>query len=465
MDFEVDLFVIGAGSGGVRAARIAASHGAKAMVAEESRIGGTCVIRGCVPKKLLVYASRFADQFRDAEGFGWTVGERHFDWRKLVTAKETEITRLSGIYRSNLNGSGVAIVESRATVKGPNLVVLANGREVSARHILIATGARPSPLASLKGAELAVSSDEVFDLPSFPRRLLVVGGGYIAVEFACLFRRLGAEVTQVMRAENVLRGFDEDMRGGLRDEMMRAGVEFEFGVLPTEITKADNGLSVSFNKGETRFFDQVLVATGRSPNTKSLGLEAAGVALDAKGAVKVDADSTSSVPSIHAVGDVTDRINLTPVAIREGHMLADRLFGGGAERVAYDNVATAVFTTPEIGTVGLNEQAALARYPVIDIYKANFRPMKATLTGIAERTIMKLIVDAASDRVVGAHLLGPESGEIIQTLAIAIKMGATKRDLDATMAVHPTAAEELVTMRTRTARITREAGTSKSASL
>ena len=457
MNFDVDLFVIGAGSGGVRAARIAASHGAKAMVAEEFRIGGTCVIRGCVPKKLMVYASRFADHFRDAEGFGWTVGEARFDWGKLVAAKEAEITRLSGVYRKNLAGSGVEIVESRASVKGPNLVALADGREIQARHILIATGARPSPLPGLEGAELAISSNEVFDLPEFPRRLLVVGGGYIAVEFVSLFRRLGAEVVEVMRADNVLRGFDQDMRIGLRDEMMRAGVEFRFGSLPTRIAKAANGLSVNFSDGETQVFDQVMIATGRSPNTQGLGLEALGVALDFKGAVKVDADSTTNVPSIHAVGDVTDRINLTPVAIREGHLLADRLFGGGAERVDYENVATAVFTTPEIGTVGLTEQAALERYPVLDIYKANFRPMKATMTGSSERTIMKLIVDAASDRVVGAHLLGGESGEIIQTLAIAIKMGATKRDLDATMAVHPTAAEELVTLRTRTARVTRAA--------
>ena len=457
MTYDVDLFVIGAGSGGVRAARVAAGHGAKAMVAEEFRIGGTCVIRGCVPKKLLVYASRFRDHFRDAEAFGWTVGGTRFDWGKLVAAKETEISRLSGIYRNGLDSSGVGIVESRASVKGRNLVALADGREYSARHILIATGGHPSSPAGLEGAELAISSNEVFDLPEFPRRLLVVGGGYIAVEFASLFRRLGAEVVEVLRGDNVLRGFDEDMRVGLRDEMERAGVEFRFGVLPTRIAKAADGLTVSFNDGETQGFDQVLMATGRSPNTKGLGLEALGVALDAKGAVRVDVDSTTSVASIHAVGDVTDRINLTPVAIREGHLLADRLFGGGVARVDHANVATAVFTTPEIGTVGLTEHAALARYPVIDIYKANFRPMKATVTGSGERTIMKLIVDAASDRVVGAHLMGGESGEIIQTLAIAIKMGATKRDLDATMAVHPTAAEELVTMRTRTARITRAA--------
>jgi glutathione reductase (NADPH) len=456
MDYDVDLFVIGAGSGGVRAARIASNHGAKAMVAEEFRIGGTCVIRGCVPKKLLVYASRFADHFRDAEGFGWSVGETRFDWRKLVAAKEAEITRLSGLYRKNLDGAQVAIVESRAVVDGPHAVRLADGRRIAARHILLATGARPQALPGLAGAELAISSNEVFDLPEFPRRLLVVGGGYIAVEFASLFARLGARVTEVMRADNVLRGFDEDMRNGLSDEMIRAGVELRFGVLPTRIAKGADGLAVFFSDGTAGSFDQVLVATGRSPNTRGLGLETAGVELDGKGAVKVDAGSTTNVASIHAVGDVTDRINLTPVAIREGHLLADRLFGGGTATVDHENVATAVFTTPEIGTVGLTERQALDRFAMVDIYRANFRPMKATLTGSGERTIMKLIVEPESDRVVGAHILGSEAGEIIQTLGIAIKMGATKRDLDATMAVHPTAAEELVTMRTRTARLTRD---------
>jgi glutathione reductase (NADPH) len=457
MDYDVDLFVIGAGSGGVRAARIASNHGAKAMVAEEFRIGGTCVIRGCVPKKLLVYASRFADHFRDAAGFGWSIGETRFDWRALVASKEAEITRLSGLYRKNMESAKVEILETRATVKGPHAVALAGGRVISARHILVATGARPAALPGLEGAELAISSNEVFDLPEFPRRLLVVGGGYIAVEFASLFARLGAKVTEVMRADNVLRGFDEDMRSGLRDEMTRAGVELRFGVLPTRIAKGADGLAVTFSDGTTAGFDQVLIATGRLPNTRGLGLEAVGVELDRVGAVKVDAGSTTNAPSIHAVGDVTNRINLTPVAIREGHLLADRLFGAGAATVDHENVATAVFTTPEIGTVGLTESQALERFGTVDIYRANFRPMKATLTGSAERTIMKLIVEPESDRVVGAHILGGEAGEIIQTLAIAMKMGATKRDLDATMAVHPTAAEELVTMRTRTARVTRQA--------
>jgi glutathione reductase (NADPH) len=457
MNFDVDLFVIGAGSGGVRAARIAAGHGAKTMVAEEFRIGGTCVIRGCVPKKLLVYASRFADSFRDAAGFGWTVGETKFEWSTLVAAKEKEITRLSQIYRTNLAASGVEIVELRAELAGPHEVRLSDGRRISARHILIATGGRPELHPPIEGIEHAITSNEVFDLATFPRRLLVVGGGYIAVEFASLFRRLGAEVTQAMRGDNVLRGFDEDMRDGLREEMTRAGVRFLFGRLPLRIAKRGETLVADMSGGEALEVDQVLVATGRKPNTYGLGLESAGVALDAAGAVAVDADSTTNVPSIHAVGDVTNRINLTPVAIREGHLLADRLFGGGAARADHDGVASAVFTTPEVGAVGLTERQAVERFPVVDIYKTNFRPMKATLTGGGERMVMKLIVDAASDRVVGAHILGSEAGEMIQLLAIAIKMGATKAQFDATMAVHPTAAEELVTMRARTARVERGA--------
>ena len=453
MAFDVDLFVIGAGSGGVRAARIAAEHGAKAIVAEEFRIGGACVIRGCVPKKLLVYASRFADDFADAAGYGWTVGPTHFDWPTLVAAKEREISRLSAIYRVNLEKSGVDVVEQRALVTGPHAVKLAGGREVSARHILIATGGHPTPPSSIAGLEHTISSNEVFDLKSFPKRLLVVGGGYIAVEFASLFARLGAEVTEVMRADNVLRSFDEDMRIGLRTELERAGVKLRFECLPSRIEKRGDTLFVELTNGETLAVDQVLMATGRTPNTSGLGLETAGVALDAAGAVVVDAASTTNVPSIHAVGDVTNRINLTPVAIREGHLLADHLFGGGAGVVDHENVASAVFTTPEIGAVGLTEAQATRRYPTLDIYKTNFRPMKATLSASHERTIMKLIVDAATDRLVGAHILGHEAGEMIQILAIAIKMGARKADLDATMAVHPTAGEELVTMRRRTARI------------
>jgi glutathione reductase (NADPH) len=452
MSFDYDLFVIGAGSGGTRAARIAAGHGARVAIAEDFRIGGTCVIRGCVPKKILVYASRFADSFADAGAFGWSVGEISFDWPTLVAAKEKEITRLSGLYAANLERSKVEIFRERAHVSGPQEIALADGRRLSARHILVATGGAPSLHPHVAGLEHTITSNEAFDLPRFPRRLLVVGGGYIAVEFASLFRRLGAEVTVALRGDNVLRGFDEDLRVCLREEMQRAGVAFRFGRLPTHIRRDGETRIVTLSDGETLKVDQVLVATGRRANTRGLGLEEAGVRLSESGAVMVDARSTSNVPSIHAVGDVTDRLQLTPVAIREGHWLADRLFGGATREVSYDAVATAVFTTPEIGTVGLSEAEARARFEAVDIYKTSFRPLKATITGGAERTMMKLVVDATGGRVLGAHILGAEAGETIQTLAVAIKMGATKADLDDTMPVHPTAAEELVTMREPTTR-------------
>ena len=453
--FDVDLFVIGAGSGGTRAARIAAGYGARVMVAEEFRIGGTCVIRGCVPKKLMVYASRFADDFADAEGFGWIGAKPEFDWSRLVAAKEREITRLSGLYRANLLKAGVAIAESRAMLEGPQLVRLkADGRLVRARHILIASGAAPVMVPDGPGRELAISSNEIFDLARFPQRLAIVGGGYIAVEFASLFARLGARVTLMLRGENVLRGFDEDMRSGLRDALKEAGVDLRFGTLPARIDRHAGALRVSLTRGEALEVDQIMLATGRAPNTAGLGLEAAGVALDPAGAVIVDEYSASSVASIHAVGDVTNRINLTPVAIREGHAFADNIFGGKRMRVDHADVPTAVFTTPEIGTVGLTEAQARAAHKIVDIYSAGFRPMKATLSGRAERTLMKIIVDGGSDRVLGVHILGHEAGEMAQLLGIAVKMGATKADFDATMAVHPTAAEELVTMRTRTARHT-----------
>ncbi len=455
MAFDYDLFVIGAGSGGTRAARIAAGHGAKVAAAEEFRIGGTCVIRGCVPKKILVYASRFADSFAEAPAFGWSVGETSFDWPTLVAAKEKEITRLSGIYAANLERAKVEIFRQRAQVTGPQEIALADGRRVSARHILVATGGRPSLHPRIEGLEHAITSNEAFDLPAFPRRLLVVGGGYIAMEFASLFRRLGAEVTVALRGANILRGFDEDLRDALRDELTQAGVAFRFGRLPSYIRCEGETRVVTMTDGETLEADQVLIATGRRANTDGLGLESAGVRLDENGAVIVDARSTSNVASIHAVGDVTDRINLTPVAIREGHWLADRLFGGARREVNYDAIPTAVFTTPEIGTVGLTEEAARGRFAAVDIYKTSFRPLKATITGGAERVVMKLVVDGKTDRVLGAHILGAEAGEIIQALAVAVKMGATKADLDETMPVHPTAAEELVTMRERTARFQR----------
>jgi len=449
MAFDVDFFVIGAGSGGVRAARIAAGHGAKTIVAEESRIGGTCVIRGCVPKKLYVYASRFADDFADAAGFGWRVGETTFDWPALVAAKEKEISRLSAAYRANLAASGAELIEERATIVGPQRVRLASGREVTARHVLVATGSWPTLPEGEKGLEHAISSNEIFDLPVFPKRLLVVGGGYIAVEFASLFVRLGAEVTQVMRADNVLRGFDEDMRIGMRDAMSRAGVAFRFSRLPAGIERLpDRTLRVTLTDGEAVEADQVLLATGRRPYTQGLGLETVGVALSARGAVTVDQGRTSSLPWLHAVGDVVDHINLTPVAIREGHALADRLFGRGPQPpIRYHTAASVVFGTPELGAVGFTEAQAAARCRKVHIYEANFRPMRATLAGGGERAIMKLIVDGENDRLVGAHILAADAGEMIQLAAVAMTMGATKADFDATIAVHPTAAEELVTMR------------------
>jgi glutathione reductase (NADPH) len=456
MAFDYDLFVIGAGSGGTRAARIAAGHGAKVAVAEEFRIGGTCVIRGCVPKKVLVYASRFADAFADAAAFGWTIPQAPvFDWSVLRAAKEKEITRLSGIYAANLEKSAVEIFRQRAVVAGPQAVTLADGRTFSVCHILIATGGAPSLHPHVEGLEHTITSNEIFDLETFPRRLLVVGGGYIAVEFASLMQRLGSEVTVALRADNILRGFDEDMRVSLRDQMQAAGVTFRFGALPTRIALDGDIRRVTLSDGTALDVDSVLIATGRHPATKGLGLEAAGVRLTPHGAVAVDGGSTSSVPSIHAVGDVTDRIALTPVAIREGHWLADRLFGGGMREVAYDAVASAVFTTPEIGTVGLTEAEAREKFDVVDIYKTSFRPLKATITGGSDRMVMKLVVDGETDRLLGAHILGAEAGEIIQSLGIAVKMGAKKSDLDATMPVHPTAAEELVTMRERTERHTR----------
>ena len=455
MTFDVDLFVIGAGSGGVRAARIAADHGARVMVAESFRIGGTCVIRGCVPKKLLVYASRFADDFADAAGFGWRVGATEFDWPGLVAAKEREITRLSQAYRANVEKAGGAIVEERARLESPQSVRLASGRLVTARHILIATGAAPDMGLKIPGIESAISSNEIFDLEVFPKRLLVVGGGYIAVEFASLFARLGSAVTLVARGENILRGFDDDMREGLRDAMAEAGVRFGFVRLPTRIERRDGALHVALSDGERVVADQVLNALGRRPNTKDLGLEAVGVALDASGAVKVNAYSRSSVETVHAVGDVTNRVNLTPVAIREGHAFADTIFGGKPTIVDHQDVPSAVFATPEIGAVGLTEKQARDRFEVVDIYRAEFTPMKATLSGRRERSIMKIVVDGASDRVLGVHILGHESSEMVQLLAVAIKMGAKKADFDATMALHPTAAEELVTMREKNARYER----------
>jgi glutathione reductase (NADPH) len=456
--YETDLFVIGAGSGGVRAARIASGHGAKVMIAEEFRIGGTCVIRGCVPKKLYVYASRFAGDFEQAEAFGWRLPKPpEFDWRKLVAAKEGEISRLSNIYEANLLKAGVEVFEERAEILGPHEVrLMKSGQTVSAKHILVATGASPSMHPAIPGIEYAISSNEIFDLENFPRRLAVVGGGYIAVEFASIFARLGAKVTLLFRASNILRGFDETMRDSLRDALALAEIDQRFGVLPVDISKAENGLTLRLSDHSDLEVDQVLVATGRAPHTKGLGLDKAGVAIDGLGAIKVDVFNTSNIPSIHAVGDVTNRVNLTPVAIREGHLLADWLFGGGAEKVDYDLIPTAVFTTPELGTVGMTEAEACKTHACVDVYQTSFRPMKAVLSGSNERIVMKIVVCGESDRVLGVHILGDDAGEMAQLLAISLRIGAKKADFDATMALHPSAAEELVTLRTRTARHFRE---------
>jgi len=452
-DREVDLFVIGAGSGGVRAARIAAGYGAKVMIAEDHRIGGTCVIRGCVPKKLYVYASRFADDFEDAAGFGWSVPERPvFDWPALVAAKEKEISRLSAVYRVNLERAGVEIAETHAAVQGTDRVLLGEGSVIRAKTILVAVGGAPSLEPTIPGIEHAISSNEVFDLAQFPKRLLIVGGGYIAVEFASVFARLGAEVTQVLRGENVLRGFDCDMREGVREALGQAGVRVISGTLPTRIEKTSRGLNVALGNGETIVVDQALIATGRRPQTKNLGLETAGVEISPAGAIVVDAYSKTNVDSIYAVGDVTNRVNLTPVAIREGHAFADTVFGNKPTAVVHANIPSAVFTTPELGVVGLSEDEARRIYDVVDIYSASFRPMKATLSGRREQTIMKIVVDGLTDQVLGVHILGHEAGEMAQLVGIAVRMGAKKADFDATMAVHPTASEELVTMRSRTAR-------------
>lgn len=448
-EFDVDLFVIGGGSGGVRAARIAAGHGASVMLAEEYRMGGTCVIRGCVPKKLLVYAGRFADAFEDAAGFGWSVPEPTFDWSRLIAAKDKEIARLEAAYTANLARAGVKMIRSRAVVAGPNLVrIEESGETVRARHILVATGGAPSLEPPIPGGELAITSNEAFHLEALPERVLVIGGGYIAVEFAGIFDGLGSATTLLHRGDKLLRGFDEDVRDALGHAYTHRGIRLALTRTVERMEKSTGGIVAHLSDGTREEFDQIMVATGRRPNVAGLGLEAAGVALGAGGAVRVDPYSQTSVPSIYAVGDVTDRAALTPVAIREGHAFADTVFGGKPVAVDHSLIPTAVFSTPEIGTVGLTETQARALHGEVTIFKAQFRPMLATLSGREERMLMKLIVDTASDRVLGVHVVGHDAGEIIQMAGIALTMGATKADFDRTIAVHPSAAEELVTMRT-----------------
>lgn len=453
-DFDYDLFVIGGGSGGVRAARIAAGYGARVAVAEEYRYGGTCVIRGCVPKKLFVYASHFSETFEDAEGFGWSVGERTFDWEKLIDAKDREITRLEGIYRRNLERSGVELHDSRAVIEDAHTVrLMADDRRITARYILVAVGGTPNVDPDMPGGEHVITSNEAFHLADFPKKIVVAGGGYIAVEFAGIFNGLGAETTLIYRGEEILRGFDMDLRKTLHEEMEKKGIRVICGDVFTAIEKTSEGLVGTTKLGETITADKIMFAIGRRPNTAGLGLETAGVETNRNGAIIVDEQSRTNVPSIYAVGDVTDRVNLTPVAIREGHAFADTVFGEKAWSTDHELIPTAVFSQPEIGTVGMTQEEAQEKYGNLDIYRASFRPMKHTLSGRDEKMLMKVIVDADSDRVLGVHILGPDAGELSQVLGIALKMGAKKADFDATMAVHPTAAEELVTMREPAERI------------
>jgi len=449
---EVDLFVIGAGSGGVRAARIAATHGAKVAVAEEYRVGGTCVIRGCVPKKLLVYASRFAHEFEDAAGFGWSVPEPAFDWATLIANKDKEIDRLERAYVANLEKAGVGIIRSRAVLTDPHTIRLAGGESVRGANVLIATGGAPSLGAAIPGREHVISSNEAFHLPSLPQRVLIQGGGYIAVEFAGIFAGLGSAVTLIYRGTNILRGFDDDVRTHLRAEMERRGIAIMTGDTVAGVERTGDAFTVALAGGKRIEVDRVMFATGRRPNIAGLGLDAVGVRLAENGGIAVDEFSRTSVPHIYAVGDVTNRVNLTPVAIREGHAFADSVFGGRPTKVDHTNVPSAVFSEPEVGVVGLTETQARERHARIDIYKSTFRPMKATLSGRETRVMMKLVVDGTGGRVLGCHIVGEGAAEMIQMVAIAIKMGATKADFDATMALHPTAAEELVTMRSPTAR-------------
>jgi glutathione reductase (NADPH) len=458
-DGDFDLFVIGAGSGGVRAARIAAGHGAKVAIAEEYRIGGTCVIRGCVPKKLLVYASRFADDFEDARGFGWDVGDPEFDWPALVAAKDKGIARLEAIYRANLERAGVTIFRERAEVTGPTALRLTeSGRAVGAKKILIATGGKPSLGEPIPGLEHVITSNEAFHLKALPERIAIYGGGYIAVEFAGIFSGLGSEVTLVYRGDKILRGFDEDLRDALTHDYAKRGIRLLPGRTFKAIERTAADLIGHLDDGSRLPVDEIMFAIGRTPNTAGLGLEAVGVKRGWNGHVVVNEYSRSSVETIFAVGDVTDRLALTPVAIREGHAFADTEFGGTPWFVEHVMVPTAVFSTPEIGTVGWPEHLAAERCGKLHVYKAAFRPLKATLSGRDEKMLMKLLVDDESDKVVGCHVLGEDAAEIVQMAAIAMRLGATKVDFDRTMGLHPSAAEELVTMRERWVAPTEAAG-------
>ncbi len=447
-EFDYDLFTIGAGSAGVRASRLAAETGARVVVAEEDKPGGTCVIRGCVPKKLFVYASAFKDDFRDAEGFGWTVSDTKFDWSRLRDSVQDEVGRLSHIYERNLKIAGAELIKDRAEITGPNSVkLIGSGKEVTAKHILVSVGAWPHFPEKVAGIEHAISSNEVFHLEQLPERMVIVGGGYIAVEFAGIMNGLGVDVTLLYRGAEVLRGFDLDLRAMLRQQMENKGIRVMIESDVKCIEKNTDHFTVVLKNEKEIPTDLVLYATGRRPKTPGMGLEQAGVALDSHGAVKVDAYSQTTVPSIYAIGDVTDRMNLTPIAIREGICFAETVFKANPMAMDYCDVPTAVFSQPPIGTVGYSEEDALKEGYEVDIYKSAFRAMRHAFASNEEQIFMKLVVDAKTDRILGAHMMGHEAGELIQALGIAVKKGVTKAEWDATVAVHPTAAEEFVTMR------------------
>lgn len=453
-NYDFDFFVIGAGSGGTRASRIAAGHGARVGVAEERYLGGTCVNVGCVPKKLFVYASHFAEDFEDAAGYGWTVGDRSHAWKTLIRNKNAEIERLNGIYRRLIEGAGATLYDKRATLRDAHTIELRDPDQpegpaeiVTADKILIGVGGWPV-VPEFPGREHVITSNEAFYLEELPERIVVVGGGYIAVEFAGIFAGLGSKVTQLYRSDLFLRGFDNDVRMVVAEEMTKKGIDLRFNSKVVNVMKqADGSLLVDLDDAETIEADLVMYATGRAPKTDGLGLSAAGVETGPNNAIKVDADWQTNVDNIYAIGDVTDRIQLTPVAIAEGHALADRLYKPSGRKVGYDFIPTAVFSQPPVGTVGYTEEEARAKFGEVDIYRSTFRPMKHVLAGREERAMMKLIVDRASDRVVGLHMVGMDAGEITQGFAVAINAGATKADFDRTIGIHPTAAEEFVTMR------------------
>ncbi|KEQ54821.1 glutathione-disulfide reductase [Sphingobium chlorophenolicum] len=446
-DYDFDLFVIGAGSGGVRASRVAAAHGAKVAVAEEYRVGGTCVIRGCVPKKLLIYGAHFAEDLRDARRFGWKVPDCDFEWTTLRDNVLADVDRLEGLYRNTLNSHEVELIQERATITGPHSVKLASGREVSAKYILVSTGAWPI-IPDIEGAEHGVTSNEVFHLEECPKRIVIVGGGYIANEFAGIFHEFGSHVTIVNRSGTLLRGYDEQIRDRLLQISMMKGINFRFNAEMERIEKKEDGtLSVRFRNGDPIDCDLLLFATGRKPHVDGLGLENAGVELSDKGAIKVDEYSRTSCQSIYAVGDVTDRMQLTPVAIREGHAFADTVFGDNPRTVDYACVPSAVFSQPPLAGVGMTEAEARNTLGTVKIYTSDFRPMKNVLAGRDERALYKMVVDATTDRVVGLHMIGPDAPEILQAAAIAVKAGLTKQAFDDTVALHPSMAEELVLLK------------------